>query len=500
MTRVAYIECSGEIWRKIARRARDQHGWQPVYWSGAAQDILAIEKEHPDVITHNGVLAAKGVAPNAAAELSAPPLDAQLLDALAPHESMSLHMMDRMDIGGSFSHEERRRHYYDLLRMWLGLYTTFRPDVAVFSIAPHIVYDYVAYALARHLSIPTLMFERLGLPGYVYPLRTIHEDAVQRGDGNGTPGPEFMQFFQKNQAGGVSAIPANFERKLARFGVSGDGRSSIWSTLAQEAKRSAYLVKRHGLGPVDKNYQKLPGQRPAASAATAMDVMRARVGAAQRKRKLRTHLDQLASAPEGDRPFVFLALHYQPERATVPMGGALADQTLVVDLLAKTLPPEMLLYVKEHPWQLQPASRPEIQRSTDFYDTLVQYKNVRLMKADADTSQLIDKATAVATSTGSAGWQAICRGKPALVFGAAWYKNCPGAYPIHSQDDAKAAFAAITSGARPKADEILKFLASVEKVCVRGVLEPDVEQVKDLDYDAAAIGMADALAGLLGKR
>jgi capsule polysaccharide export protein KpsC/LpsZ len=50
---------------------------------------------------------------------------------------------------------------------------------------------------------------------------------------------------------------------------------------------------------------------------------------------------------------------------------------------------------------------------------------------------LIDNAVAVATVTGTAGWEAINRGTPAITFGSAWYRDAPGVYRIDTYSDLK---------------------------------------------------------------
>ena len=510
--RLIYAECSGPVWRKIARRVEDRHDWRPVYWLAAPEDAGAVASEFPGALFHSGVEAARGIpAPGADWLLSA--LDSDLLEALAPHESITVHMMDRMDPDGrSFPYEERRRHYHDLLRYWLGVLDRFAPDVVVFSIAPHIVYDYVLYALCRHRGVSTVMFERIGLPGYVYPVAEIGDcppglestNALARETGRmAAMSPPFEAYFASLAAGGDRAMPANFEKKLKRYGLSQAARGGFQAGSAAEIwfelKRAAYLFRKHGFSPVPRSYVKLRGLRPADSRPTAWDLELHRFSAIATKNRLRRLVRQLAAPPVPDEPYVLLALHYQPERATVPMGGALGDQTLIADILAKSLPEGWRLYVKEHPWQLQGFSRGEMQRSEDFYRRVAALPNTRLMLLSADIAELIGRSRAVATVTGSAGWQAMCLGIPALVFGAAWYRDCEGAFPIRSTADCRAALESIADGYRVDTAGPRRWLAAIEEVCVPGFLEPDIESVEGVDVQDAADAMGDALAAFVGE-
>jgi capsular polysaccharide biosynthesis protein len=278
------------------------------------------------------------------------------------------------------------------------------------------------------------------------------------------------------------------------------GCSSGLRVFGLEALRTLYQLKQHGLGPIKRTYLKLRNKRPAESAPNAIKQAIIRGKSRTYKKRLQLCLDRLAKPPIVGIPYVLFALHYQPERATLPMGGVFGDQTLIVDLLAKAIRDGWKLLVKEHPWQLQPLSRGETQRSQEFYARIAAYPNVRLLPLHTDITKLIDNAYAVATITGSVGWQALCRGIPVLLFGAAWYRGCSGAFAVPSPEDAERALVRISKRERVDVQAVKSFLAAIEDVCVPGVLEPDAEDVVDLPLDVAASSMADLLAKVAARQ
>ena len=433
------------------------------------------------------------------------PLPAGLQEALAPEESIALHMMDRLDPGEGFGRVERQRHYQDLLRTWAGALEHFRPDCVVFSIAPHLVFDYVLYALCRHFGIRTVMFERHGLPGWVFPVHAIDQPsrdlvraAARRSASAQPPVPApYEEWLGGLVAGSDLAVPPNFRRKLELYRIDPDGGAgSPYRGLAYETKRALLLLLRHGLKGPRHSY--LRSSRAPHGRASWLETARARFRGLLKKRRLARELGDLASDPIPGEAYVLLALHYEPERSTVPMGGPFGDQLLVVDLLARVLPEGWRLYVKEHPWQLQPFGRGEMGREADYYRRIAQHANVRIIAPGLQTADLIGSARAVATVCGSAGWQAVCRGVPAIVFGEAWYALCQGVHRVRDESDARAAMVAIASGARVPAQSVRRFVAALAEVCVPGVLEPALEDAGALDHEAAAVAMADALVRYAG--
>ncbi len=121
---------------------------------------------------------------------------------------------------------------------------------------------------------------------------------------------------------------------------------------------------------------------------------------------------------EGD--FCYVALQLQPEMTTNALGGQFRDQALAIERLAAILPKGMRILVKENPKQ------GAYMRGPLFFHRLKRIPSVTFLPSWANTHALTEKARFVATVTGTVGWEAICRGKTAVVFGKAWYRKLPG--------------------------------------------------------------------------
>jgi hypothetical protein len=496
--RVFYIECSGAIWRSVATHCQSQAGWMPVLWTAGAADSAAVRQAFPQALFVAGPDATLGLQHDQA-PWPLEPVSLETLIALAVDESVGLHMMDRMDpgCGAGFPHDARRRHWHGLLRWWSAAIDHLKPDLIVFSISPHVVFDYALLALARHRGIATCMFERLGLPGWVFPMADFAQGSEALRSAlrekplvpvAAVPGA-FGAWLNDSLAGGA-AVPANFQKKLERYRL-GQRLPSLTRAVGYELKRAWVLWRRHGGHPATTSY--LRSARLPHGRAGQWETLLARLNGVWFKRGLMRQHDALVRSPQGGEDYIFLALHYQPERATVPMGGLFGDQLLIVDWLLAALPPGWKLYVKEHPWQLQPFGRGEVQRSNAFYQQLCRHENVVLVPRDLPTTGLVRGARAVATVTGSVGWDALCAGIPVLLFGAAWYRDCPGVHAVCTLDGLRAEFDRLRLGCQPSVEAIAAFCLALSHTCVVGVLEPELEhaeRVRDVD---AASAMANSL-------
>jgi len=129
--------------------------------------------------------------------------------------------------------------------------------------------------------------------------------------------------------------------------------------------------------------------------------------------------------PNLDVPFIFVALHFQYEATTNPLAGIFVDQLLMLDILSRT---GLNIYVKEHP-------RISANRSIEYYNKILSMKNTYLIDSSYSSYILTDRCYAVANCTGTAGWEAVMKGKPCLVFGNIHYQYAPYAFKINNLND-----------------------------------------------------------------
>lgn len=135
------------------------------------------------------------------------------------------------------------------------------------------------------------------------------------------------------------------------------------------------------------------------------------------------------------KPFIYVPLHYQYEASTCPLGGVFVDQLLMIEILSFT---GYTIYVKEHPHMSK-------NRSIAYYNRLTKMRNVHLIPVETNHYTLIDKAFAVATVTGTAGWETILKGKCCLLFGNIYYQYLPGCFSVGSYPDVMRAIQEIRS-------------------------------------------------------
>jgi hypothetical protein len=137
-------------------------------------------------------------------------------------------------------------------------------------------------------------------------------------------------------------------------------------------------------------------------------------------RKIRTirGYDDLYSTFDKEMPYAFYALSYEPELSILLLSPFDTDQRNIIWRLARSLPAGMILYVKEHP-QMTPY------RPRRFYQELKKIPNVRILRPEVSSFEIMRSAQLVSTITGAVGWEASLFGKPVITFGEVFYNALP---------------------------------------------------------------------------
>ncbi|MCF8495399.1 MAG: hypothetical protein K9G62_01890 [Alphaproteobacteria bacterium] len=134
--------------------------------------------------------------------------------------------------------------------------------------------------------------------------------------------------------------------------------------------------------------------------------------------------------PDLGIPYIYLPLHYAPEVSDMYFGAAYDHHAGFVTQFAKHIPSHMQVYVKEHTSMLG-------RRPAGFYRELNALYNVKMIAPGVNTFDLIRNAQAVATATGTAGWEAYLLGKPVIAMGDVFYNRLPGVYHARLDENFK---------------------------------------------------------------
>lgn len=445
-------------WIDVAKKLQREHSWDPVYWISHPDLAPDISAAFPESTFHSKWDARRNIPPDGEGKRDTPPLDKDILEQFRPYRFTILRLMTRMDPGHAYSYDEMVRSYHKLLRYWLYTIEKYSIDGVVFSRIPHGVDGYVIYAICREKGIPTPMFK----PVHAIPKMSLSQDTVQ-----GTNRQLEHLCSEKLQELDPDKVSNPSKKSLER--LVGEYEKPQYMT---DENKHPYLSKIKNFSNYPSYLKKITGKagthdkvRSKTIESSEMSLMRKilqRQIAKIKKRQLRKSYNNISLQPDLSSPYIYVPLHYQPERTTVPDGHVFGNQLLMIDLLSKTIPKDWMLFVKEHPSQFSSDSKGERGRHTYDYKDINTLDNTVLVDIESDSFELIDNAETTATVTGTAGWESVVRGKPCIIFGNAWYRPCPGVHYVTTKKEVKDAIQNIQQSSDIQRDNVLRFIRAVE--------------------------------------
>lgn len=292
------------------------------------------------------------------------------------------------------------------------LFDELQPDVVIGFICVTML-DYLVYLVARARGVRVLNLR---------PTRV--GDRVTAGSTLNDPSPEFALRYRELLEGADSAHLPEARAYIARVREQHGRYEGVVSpsnkpALKLNTARRSPLAR---LKAVLDNYSMY--RRVAANDNHTPDPLRAMLfaGFVNPWRAKRAHARLRASYVTADElratRYAFYPLHTEPEVSLLVYGRPYVNQIEVIRWLAMSLPADMVLVVKEHPWMVG-------KRTMGAYAKMLNIPRVRLADPATDARTLIKGAALVGVITGSVALEAAMLGKPVLTFGDCPYNLLP---------------------------------------------------------------------------
>jgi len=128
----------------------------------------------------------------------------------------------------------------------------------------------------------------------------------------------------------------------------------------------------------------------------------------------------LSKNPNLENKYIYFSLSINQEQAISTLAPFYDDQIALVENLAKCIPVNYKLIVKEHPYQKFRSWRP-----TDEYKTIMNLPNVELIHPDFSSKTLIQKSDLVISISGTTPFEAGNLKKPSIMFTNRFFSYLP---------------------------------------------------------------------------
>lgn len=333
-------------------------------------------------------------------------------------------MMDRLDLYGLFTRIDREAYFHKLAIWYLKNIEKNMPDALIMVDSPHSHAQYLLYEICQFLKVPTAKFNSMAMLVPSLILEDISKNTVIVNSGNACGevydridrviNDYVLTVVEKASKGLYQASYIKTQQQQDRI------LAKIYNIMTKGAKQE-FKATRAQIGRI------LRGVYDPINPNNVGPLGRLRMQSKRRK-NIKKFCMAYCDQPSLQEPFVYFALHYEPERTTNPDGDKFHDQVLAILALRRFLPDEIEIVVKEHPTQFYERERGHRGRSPLLYNLIKNIKGVRLLGPFEDSIALQRACLFVATITGSIAVEAAILGKKTIMFGKTWFSGCPNIY------------------------------------------------------------------------
>ncbi|MBI2444536.1 MAG: hypothetical protein HYV42_04830 [Candidatus Magasanikbacteria bacterium] len=206
-----------------------------------------------------------------------------------------------------------------------------------------------------------------------------------------------------------------------------------------------------------------------------------------RKLRILRGYGDLYDYPAPGEKYAYFALHTEPEAYPIILAPFYTDQQWLISQVARSLPVEYKLYVKDHPgmYGLRPRR---------YYRELKKIPNVRLVPPGYSGFDLIQGSDLTITITGTSAWEAVLLKKPVVTFGPMYYSSLSMVKQCRAIAELPYLIKEQLENFRYDEAELVDFIAA----CLAESVEVDLVQLWDIEGGSRLAEHREELARLAG--
>jgi len=339
---VIYYLSNINDWVDIVSRLKKNLNWHPSCCIvHTIEQYKAFKSKFPEIICYFRSDAINGIAPPELTEDLAV-IDAEYINKQLYHEQIAMKIMDRVK-GGKLTYNERKRLINQIVCTWLNVINIIKPSITLFTAVPHDIASYLLYAVCDVKNINT------------YILKNSFLNFIEVIEKFENPNPKIENEYKKIlDSNKICVFDMNSikNKELKEFirNVKGSyDKAEPYYMKEQNKKDKKYnVIISTTLALLDK-IPKVTDKAKQMSFSKKVDLVFSlpkkifnnylySYQAKLLKMKLQKKYLSKCQNINFNKPYIYVALHYQPERTTSPEGGYYVDQWLMVRLLSICVP------------------------------------------------------------------------------------------------------------------------------------------------------------------
>lgn len=162
------------------------------------------------------------------------------------------------------------------------------------------------------------------------------------------------------------------------------------------------------------------------------------------------------SKPDLNQKYIFLPLHFIDDAQMTARGFEFIHQDEVVEICARSIPADYLLYVKEHPqWKGSTPLR--------WLKRISSLSNVKLVPPDTNAHDLIQHSQCIIVINSTVAWEALLYYKPVVVLGKPFYFRHGVTFDIENKEELSGKIREALETKEPSQEKVRRLINAVMK-------------------------------------
>lgn len=336
-------------------------------------------------------------------------------------------IMDRQDDLGIYNRLEREAYFYYVFNFFYNKAYTNDIKLAIFSEGPHSPSSMAIYGVCKFLDIPTYHLAQNSLVPLVHIATDMFGSKLKSNNKISNYNKDIfkkliLEYIDSIEDEAPTPLYMKLQNQRNKLAPIQDLKKYLAAPLYRRLKYSSKYFKS------DRDYSVYSKTYYDSNKPSILHDFRA----SRKKMLLRKKYEEVTLDSNLDEDYVFVPLHYEPEKTSNPDGGDFYNTYDMLLVLRCFVPLTIKIILKEHPSQFTKALHGQRGRSALFYSSVSTLPNIEFASIDYSSSKLINSSLFVATQTGSAALEAAILGKKSLIFGTPWFLGAPNLYSYGS--------------------------------------------------------------------
>lgn len=297
-----------------------------------------------------------------------------------------------------FTKEEIFTIVQSSMSFFIDILHTYQPQMILTQYIGENISNLLLYRIAKKMDIKILM----PIPVFIHNRILVSDNIV---------GSEIIDEFKK--------IIKNFDDSSQKYSDDYVKKQNFSQTLKIQAsydpnitsfsQKINHYIKRlfNNPEPIYKNMGK-----------TKLKMLTHKFQLYSKIKKREKFLDSNSIKNIEDDNFLLFPMQSEPEAKVLTISPNYSNQITLIENIAKCIPINTILYVKEHPIQ-----KTKLWRSVKDYKKIISIPNVKLVHPSVYSQELISKSKGVILISGGTGFEALFHKKPIILFSDEIYEE-----------------------------------------------------------------------------